>query len=36
MFHVGLTITVKRERGADSQVYGREAITLLDTAFSIK
>jgi hypothetical protein len=28
MFNAGLAITVKRERGNDSRVYGREAITL--------
>jgi hypothetical protein len=27
-FNAGLAITVKRERGNDSRVYGREAITL--------
>jgi hypothetical protein len=28
MFHAGLAIMVRRERGEDSRVYGREAITL--------
>jgi hypothetical protein len=28
MFHAGLAITVKRERGNDSRVYVREAIEL--------
>ena len=27
-FHAGLAIMVRRERGEDSRVYGREAITL--------
>jgi hypothetical protein len=28
MFDAGLAITVKREKGNDGRVYGREAITL--------